>query len=45
MKKITVENEQVIITRLTKKIENESLGEARAILNTVKNLHIIANTI
>ena len=36
MKKITVENEQVIITRLTKKIENESLGEARAILNTVK---------
>lgn len=36
MKKITVENEQLIITRLTKKIENESLGEARAILNNVK---------
>ena len=36
MKKITVENEQVIITRLTKKIENESLGEARVILNTIK---------
>lgn len=36
MKKITVENEQILITRLTKKIENESLGEARAILNTIK---------
>lgn len=36
MKKITVENEQFIITRLTKKIENESLGQAREILNTIK---------
>lgn len=36
MKKITVENEQLIVKRLIKKIENESNSEARAILNSIK---------
>lgn len=36
MNKINIENEQLIVKRLIKKIENESNSEARAILNTIK---------
>lgn len=36
MKKINIENEQLIVKRLIKKIENESNSEARAILNSIK---------